>query len=155
VSTISTLLCSNTLMRIVKLAPAPLLALPRPLLAAIFRRVIRHQAKAPSNDYAPMTELIPSTRYDLRVLIGIAGRIDDYRALDKEVLLLGGTKSPQYPRDGLTALRATLPRTRQVTLSGMNHTGPWNTDQNGQPSRVARELARFFAAHRPRRPGPN
>ena len=135
-----------TLMHIVKLAPAPILALPRPVLAAIFRRVIRHQEKAPSIDYAPLTELIPSTRYDLRVLTGIAGRIDDYRALDKDVLLLGGTKSPRYLRDGLTALEGILPRSRRVTLSGMDHTGPWNVDQRGQPSRVARELATFFAA---------
>ncbi|MFZ0903171.1 MAG: alpha/beta hydrolase [Mycobacterium sp.] len=133
-----------TLMRIVKLAPAPLLALPRPLLAAIFRRVIRHQAKVPSTDYAPLTELIPSTRYDFRVLTEIAGRIDDYRALDKDVLLLGGTKSPRYLRDGLIALEAILPSNRRVTLSRMNHTGPWNADQHGQPNRVASELATFF-----------
>lgn len=136
----------TTLMGIVKLAPAPFLALPRPVLAAIFRRVIRHQAKAPSTDYAPLAELIPSTRYDLRVLTGIAGRIDDYRALDKDVLLLGGKKSPRYLRDGLTALQAILPSNRRVTLSGMDHTGPWNVDQHGQPSRVAAELARFFGA---------
>lgn len=134
-----------TLMRIVKLAPAPFLALPRPVLAGIFRRVIRHQAKAPSLEYAPLTELIPSTRYDLRVLTGIAGRIDDYRALRKDVLLLGGTKSPRYLRDGLTALEAILPNNRRATLSGMDHRGPWNLDQHGQPDRVARELATFFA----------
>lgn len=134
-----------TLMRIVKLAPAPFLALPRPVLAAIFRHVMRHQAKAPSLDYPPLTELIPSTRYDFRVLTGIAGRIDDYRALDKDVLLLGGTRSPRYLREGLTALETILPNNRRVTLSGMDHTGPWNADQHGQPSRVASELATFFA----------
>lgn len=135
-----------TLMRIVKLAPAPFLALPRPVMAAIFRRVIRHQTKAPSADYPPLTELIPSTRYDLRVLTGIADRIDDYRALDTDVLLLGGTKSPRHLRDGLTALEGILPRNRRVSLSGMDHTGPWNVDQHGQPSRVAHELATFFGA---------
>ena len=134
-----------TLMRIVKLAPAPFLALPRPLLEAIFRRVIRRQAKAVSAEYAPLTELIPATRYDLRVLTGIAGRIDDYHALDRDVLLLGGTKSPRYLRDGLTALEAILPSNRRVTLSGMDHRGPWNVDRQGQPKRVARELATFFA----------
>ncbi|MCV7014198.1 alpha/beta fold hydrolase [Mycolicibacterium madagascariense] len=133
-----------TLMRIVKLAPAPLLALPRPLLAAAVRQLMRYQARRPPNDYAPMTELIPSTRYDLRVLTGIAGRIDDYRALNKDVLLLGGTRSPRYLREGLTALEATLPRSRRVTLPRMDHTGPWNADQHGQPDRVASELAAFF-----------
>jgi pimeloyl-ACP methyl ester carboxylesterase len=143
-----------TLMRIVKLAPAPFLILPRPLLEAVFRRVIRRQAKAPSTDYAPLTELIGSTRYDFRVLTGIAGRIDDYRALDKDVLLLGGAKSPRYLREGLTALEALLPSNRRVTLSGMDHTGPWNADQHGQPCRVAAELAKFFAPHADRaRPG--
>jgi Alpha/beta hydrolase family len=133
-----------TIMRIVKLAPTPFLVLPRPLLETIFRRVIRRQAYAPTTDYARLTELIPAARYDFRVLIALAGRIEEYRDLDKDVLLMGGTKSPRYLRDGLTALESILPSNRRVSLSGMDHRGPWNADQGGQPKRVAEELATFF-----------
>lgn len=107
--------------------------------------MIGRQAKTPSTDYPPLTELIPSTRYDFRVLTGIAGGIEDYRTLMTDVLLLGGTKGPRYLRDGLTALETILPNNRCVILSGMDHAGPWNADQHGQPNRVARELTAFFA----------
>jgi pimeloyl-ACP methyl ester carboxylesterase len=59
------------------------------------------------------------------------------------VLLLGGTKSPDFLGTALSELAAALPHAQRVTLPGLDHSGP---EDDGSPLRVAETLRDFFTA---------
>jgi Tetracyclin repressor-like, C-terminal domain len=58
----------------------------------------------------------------------------------ERVLLLGGTKSPDYLSVALSELAAVLPHAQRVTLPGLTHEGP---EDDGRPLVVAQALRDF------------
>lgn len=110
-------------------------------LQAFFEDVARTTAVGP--DDVPIEDLVPTMRYDMQIVRHMADSTDDYTGLDAEILLLGGTKSPDYLTAALDELEARLPNRRRVTFDGIGHTAPAD---DGAPERVAAELAKFFRA---------
>ncbi|MDN3354399.1 alpha/beta hydrolase [Actinomadura sp. DC4] len=115
--------------------------IPRFLLVPLLTIGMRLQ-RPPSGDDVPIRDLIPTERYDLRIVGEMAGTAEDYRALRAEVLLLGGSKSPAYLTTAVERLATVLPHARRLTLTGLGHSGPEN---DGDPAAVARALHGFFA----------
>lgn len=68
--------------------------------------------------------------------------MDEDRAIDADVLLLGGSTSPGYLPSSLDALEGILPYVRRLTFAGLRHSGP---DDDSDPARVAAELLPFFS----------
>jgi pimeloyl-ACP methyl ester carboxylesterase len=132
----------------VKLVPF-LTYMPSWLLTSLTKRIMVSEEKQPKGDYLTMRELALSLPYDMRDVSEVHGSLERWRAVQTEVLLLGGTKSPAYLRDDLGALEKVLPRARRVVFSGLGHAAAWNYDKqrnpDGKPELVAQELRRFFA----------
>jgi hypothetical protein len=72
------------------------------------------------------------------------GKLEWFRGVNPDILLLGGTQSPRYLKDALDALKAILANARRVELEGLDHSGPWNSDRGGNPELVAEALRGFF-----------
>ena len=83
--------------------------------------------------------------YDFQLVVEMSGKLESFRNVDTEVLLLGGSKSPAYLKVALDALEKVLPRVTRVELPGLDHAASWNTDRGGQPGPMAQALRRFFA----------
>jgi hypothetical protein len=79
--------------------------------------------------------------YTTDSVIELAEKVEDFRAVQPQVLLLGGSKSPAYLRAALDGLGRVLPRSKRVVFPGLDHLGP---DNDGKPERVAQELRCFF-----------
>jgi hypothetical protein len=75
----------------------------------------------------------------------MSGRLGTFRAIQAEVLLLGGSKSPAYLKAARADLEKVLPDVRRVELPGVDHAASWNQDRGGKPEPVAHELRRFFS----------
>jgi hypothetical protein len=75
----------------------------------------------------------------------MSGALESFAAIQAEVLLLGGGKSPAYLKAALDAVEKVLPYVTRVEFAGLDHSASWNSDRGGQPERVATELRRFFA----------
>jgi len=133
-----------TLGKIVRLGPALLDLVPRPLLELATARVLRVEQKKGTGKYASLRELIPATQFDVGVVAEMDGKVESFNAVKPEILLLGGTKSPRYLKSALAALETILPNVRQDELEGLDHSGPWNSDQGGNPELVAQSLCRFL-----------
>jgi|SRR6185369_14894048 pimeloyl-ACP methyl ester carboxylesterase len=114
---------------------------PRFILTPLLRAGLRLQAAPPPGDVAA-ARLVPTQRYDMKLVREMADTLVDYAALDAEVLLLGGGRSPRFLGQSLDALSATLPRSRRVTYPDLGHSGP---DNDGDPTRVAGTLREFFS----------
>lgn len=129
---------------LVKLAPPPVQLLPRFLRRPLTKLVMRMLEGGPP--YAPLSELIPAMRFDFDVVAEMSQQGPSFRSLDKEILLLGGTRIPRYLKDALEGLARTLPNARRVTLPGLDHAAPWNTDRGGKPQVVAEAMRSFYSA---------
>jgi pimeloyl-ACP methyl ester carboxylesterase len=135
-----------TVNSVVKLGPAFLSFIPRPLLQLLTARIIAGELKKGTGDYAPLHELIPSMRYDFKAVLGRGEKMEIYKTVQQEVLLLGGDKSPPYLKNALNGLERILPNSKRIEFEGLGHSAAWNRDKGGAPQVVARELIRFFKA---------
>jgi pimeloyl-ACP methyl ester carboxylesterase len=120
-------------------------AMPRWLLELLTSMGMKSEEKKGSGGYVPMRELASTLRYDFQLVVEMSEKLESFRALRAEVLLLGGSKSPTYLKVALDALEKVLPQVKRIEFPGLGHEASWNTDRGGQPESVAQELRRFFA----------
>lgn len=115
--------------------------LPRWLLTGAGTVGLRVQRTG--DDEVPIAELVPTMHFDMRLLREMADTAPEYAALRTRVLLLSGTRSPDYLDVALRELAAVLPQAQRVTLDGLDHAGP---EDDGKPLMVAGVLRDFFTA---------
>jgi hypothetical protein len=115
--------------------------LPRWLLLPFIKRFLQREKQMLNPHEVSMEALIPTQRFDQRLVKGMDGSIASFALLDTEVFLLGGEKSPAFLRDALDALENTLPHARRIEFKGLDHGGPDET----APERIGKELRGFFS----------
>ncbi len=120
-------------------------AMPRWLLEFMTNRMLSFEAKKGPGDYVSFTVLAPTLHHDGRVISEMSGQQQSLRAIQADVLLLGGSKSTAFLKAGLDSVAKVLPQSKRIEFPGLNHSSTWNTDMRGKPELVAQELRRFFA----------
>jgi pimeloyl-ACP methyl ester carboxylesterase len=125
------------------MGPAFLEHLPRGLLERLARRMT--SGGGDWGDYMSFADLAPTLHHDGSVIAAMSGRQQELSAVKASVLLLGGAKSSKFLKRALDGVEAAVPRTQRVTLRGLNHGSPWNSDLRGKPGPIAEQLRRFFA----------
>ena len=134
-------------MKAAQMGPALVRRIPRSVLEAMTSRMLRKEGRTAARDDVTMTRLAPTLHYDFELVIEGSGRIEELAAVSRDVLLLGGSKSPGYLKGALDRLEQVLPHAERVTFAGLDHGGSSDVSQmnrSGDPERVARELRRFF-----------
>jgi pimeloyl-ACP methyl ester carboxylesterase len=135
-----------TAMHGAEMGPRWMRALPKALLARMVRMGMAQEAKRPVSPYPSMAELAPTLHSDFTIATASSGRLDDWRQIRADVLLMGGSKSPAFLKRALADLARVLPGARRVELAGLDHAASWNRDVRGNPEPVAVELRRFFGS---------
>jgi hypothetical protein len=130
--------------KIVKIGPALLNLVPRPLLELATARSLRRDEIRGSGGYVLLRELVPAMRYDFNVVAEMDGKAQSFRGVSTKILLLGGSRRPAYLKNSLATLKQVLPNARRKELAGLDHSGPWNFDRGGNPELVAQTLCGFF-----------
>jgi hypothetical protein len=133
-----------TAMRGSEMGPGWFRALPKALTARLAMMGMAQEAKKPAGPYPTMGELVPTLHADFEIVAESSGRLDDYRQIPAEVLLMGGSRSPAFLKRALDDLARVLPAAKRVELAGLDHAASWNRDVRGNPEPVAAELGRFF-----------
>jgi pimeloyl-ACP methyl ester carboxylesterase len=133
-----------TAMRGAQMGPGWFRALPKALTARLVAMGMRQEDKAPAGDYPTMRELAPTLHYDFAIVTESSGRLDDYRSIATEVLLVGGSRSPAFLKRAFADLAGVLANAQRVELAGQDHAASWNSDRGGNPASVAVELRQFF-----------
>jgi pimeloyl-ACP methyl ester carboxylesterase len=133
-----------TALDIVKLAPPQVGLIPRPLRVLAAKLALACDGKWSPRGYARLRDLVPAMQFDFNIVTQRGHQITSLSALETEVLLLGGSRSPRYLLEVLDALEQILPNVRRLDFPGMDHSAAWNEDRGGSPSRVARALRAFF-----------
>jgi hypothetical protein len=99
-----------TAMRGAQMGPAALRALPRPLLEFLAEMAMNGEDKQTGSNYVPMRALAATLRFDSQLAVEMSGKLEDFRSVRADILLLCGRKSPQYLWEALDALQQVLPR---------------------------------------------
>jgi len=133
-----------TAMKGAQMGPPIFNLLPSFLLESLTNMAMKGEEKKGSGDYVSMRELAPTLHYDFQLVAEMNGKLERFKTLRTEMLLLGGSKSPAYLKVALDALEKILPQVKRVEFPGLGHAASWNTERGGQPEPVAQELRRFF-----------
>ena len=123
-------------------------AIPRWLLETMTNKMMEAENKKAKKDDVTMSMLAPTLHYDGQLLVEMTGRLERYKTLRAETLLLGGSKGLPYLKPTLGALEKALPRAKRIELLGLDHGGACDVspaNRGGRPESVAQELRRFFA----------
>jgi hypothetical protein len=111
--------------------------LPRLLLTPMIGMALRGDGE----EAVAIRELVPTVRYDIRLVAATAGQIQLFGAIRMPVLLMGGDNSNPYLSMALDALQHELPQAERVELKGIGHMA---SDNVGKPRLVVSELRRFL-----------
>ena len=123
-------------------------AMPRWLLESLTNMAMKSEEKKAKDSDITMRAFAPTLHYDFQLVNEMNGKLESFREIRPDVLLLGGSKSPAYLKAALDALEKVLPRAQRIEFPGLDHGGSSdlsNTNRNGKPELVAAELRRFFA----------
>jgi len=128
-----------------QMGPALFRAMPHRLLELFTNMAMTREDKKAKDGDVTWRMLASALHYDGQLLVEMAETLESFRGIGAEVLLLGGSKSPNYLKFALDGLEKVLPHVSRVTLTGMNHGGAGNSNMGGQPEQVAQQLRKFFA----------
>jgi pimeloyl-ACP methyl ester carboxylesterase len=138
-----------TAMQATQMGPALFNVIPRWLLERLTEKMLAQEDKQANPQEVTMRMLAPTLRYDFHLVTEMNGRLDSFKAIKTQVLLLGGSKSPAFLKADLDALEQVLPHATRVEFPGLGHSAAWNYDRrrnpSGRPEQVAREIRRFLA----------
>jgi pimeloyl-ACP methyl ester carboxylesterase len=112
---------------------------PRFLLVPFMALIMTFQNA--KGDDVTIRELAPTQHYDMQIVQDMSDTLQDYALLKIPVLLIGGTKSPEFLNTALNGLADALPYPKRIILPGLGHDGP---EDDGQPALVADKLRHFF-----------
>ena len=129
-----------------RFGPSWLRFIPGGLLKRFVAMGMAQEEKKPNGDYPTMRSLSATLPSDFKIIRQGDGPISRFSTLEKEILLLGGGKSPAYFTAALDALEKTLPQVTRVTFENLGHDAAWNSDKRGNPQQVAQALCQFFSA---------
>ncbi len=130
-----------------QLGPPVFNVIPRWLLELLTTMTMKQEDKKATDSDVTMRELAPTLHYDFQLVAEMAEKLENFKAMHSEVLLLGGDKSPAWLKIALDALAKTLPDAKRIEFPGLDHGGSSdisNTNRFGQPEVVAPELRRFL-----------
>ena len=131
-----------------QLGPPAFNAIPRWLLELLTTMTMKQEEKKARPGDITMRALAPTLHYDFHLVAEMAESAEKFRALQPEVLLLGGDQSPNWLKVALDVLEKTLPHGKRVEFAGLDHSGSSDvssTNRTGEPNVVAAELRSFFA----------
>ena len=121
--------------------PSAFYKLPDFLMAIIFTLILWIDTIRVQGDDVTIKDLMPTLKFDVQLVNETEGKLENFKDVSVEVLLLNGSKSSILLKDSLDALNNVLPHVNRVELQGLGHDSAQNY---GKPERVAQELKRFF-----------
>ncbi len=138
-----------TAMKATQMGPPVFNLIPRWLLELLTNTAMNSEDRKAKPGDITMRTLAPTLRYDFQVVVEMSGKLESFKAMRVEILLLGGSESPAFLKADLDALEKVLPHVTRREFPGLGHAAAWNYDKqrnpSGDPERVAQELRRFFA----------
>lgn len=115
--------------------------LPSLIWKPLFRLILDVDERNVKDDDVTLKDLMPTLKYDVQLVNETEGKLDNFRNVSAEVLLLGGSKSPIFLKHSLETLNKILPHVTCKELQGLDHDSAQNY---GKPKVIAQEIKHFI-----------
>jgi pimeloyl-ACP methyl ester carboxylesterase len=115
--------------------------IPRWILKLLTRTMMDKQF---SPDDLTMRTLAPTLHYDFQLVKEMTGKLESFKDITADLLLLNGTASPAYLLSGVDTLAKMFPQAKRVEFAGLGHGASGPTNMGGKPDVVAAALRGFF-----------
>ena len=133
-----------------QMAPPFLKVMPRRLLTWMTEKMMAKEERQAGADAITMRKLAPTIHHEGALIAELAGTFDNFRDLDVDVLLMGGSKGLSALKPWRDTLEKSLPQCRRVEFEGLDHgssSDPGGVNPSGSAEavgRVAAEVKAFF-----------
>jgi pimeloyl-ACP methyl ester carboxylesterase len=133
-----------------QMAPPFLKVMPRRLLTWMTEKMMAKEERQAGADAITMRKLAPTIHHEGALIAELAGTFDNFRDLDADVLLMGGSKGLSALKPWRDTLEKSLPHCRRVEFEGLDHgssSDPGGVNPSGSAEavgRVAAEVKAFF-----------
>lgn len=107
----------------------------------------RRAAGEESRGICTMRGLGALIRYDFAVaegMIGEAARFTSLATDGPEILLLSGSRTPEYLKQGISALKKAIPSAKSAVVDGSGHELLCNAEMRGNPRKALSLIREFF-----------
>jgi pimeloyl-ACP methyl ester carboxylesterase len=131
-------------MQAAEMGPPIFNLIPRWPLERLTSLAMGDEDRKAARDAVTMRMLAPTLHYDFQLITEMVGKLETFSAIDAEVLLLGGSKSPAYLKASVDGLERVVPQAARVEFPGLDHGATGNADRGGKPGLVARALGQFY-----------
>lgn len=115
--------------------------IPNFIWRPFFKHILAADEKNVKDDDVTLKELMPTLKFDIQLVNETKGKIENFKNVSAEVLLLGGSKSPIFLKHSLDALNELLPHVTRKELKGLDHDSAQNY---GKPEVIAQEIKHFL-----------
>jgi pimeloyl-ACP methyl ester carboxylesterase len=115
--------------------------LPRFIAEPFMNFAIKAQAQDLKPNEVPLQQLILTMHDDAMMVASMEGKIHTFKDIHSQVLLLGGSETPDNLQAPLQVLSTIVPDAKRFEFKGVGHLAATN-DEN--PRMVAQELYQFF-----------
>ncbi|MER7244885.1 alpha/beta hydrolase [Kribbella sp. NPDC000426] len=133
-----------------EMAPPFLKVIPRGLLRKMTDKMMaKEERRAPAGTIT-MRQLAPTIHAEGTIVAELGGTFDNFRTVNADVLLLGGTKGLPGLKPGRATLEKVLPHCRRIEFDGYDHgssSDPGGVNPTGKPEavrRIVEEVKAFF-----------
>lgn len=116
-------------------------SLPSIIWRPIFAYILAADERNVKVDDVTLKELMPTLKFDIQLVNETEGKLENFKNVSAEVLLLNGSKSPIFLKNSTEALNKVLPNATQKELDGLDHDSAQNY---GKPEIIAKEIKKFF-----------
>jgi pimeloyl-ACP methyl ester carboxylesterase len=115
--------------------------IPRWILKLLTRTMMDKQF---SPDDLTMRTLAPTLHYDFQLVNEMTGKLESFKDITADMLLLNGTASPAYLQESVDTLAKMFPQAKRVEFAGLGHGASGPTQMGGKPDVVAETLRGFL-----------
>ena len=115
--------------------------LPSLIWKPIFALILEEDERHVKGDDVALKELMPTLKLDVQLVNETEGKLDNFKNVSAEVLLLGGSKSSLFLKHSVETLNKLLPHVTCKELQGLDHDSAQNY---GKPEVLAQEIKAFL-----------
>lgn len=119
--------------------------MPRGLLVAMMKLVMFIESRKAKPGAVTIKALAPTFHYDAQLVLETKNKLQSFQPITADLLLLNGSKSPQYMKTALDSLEKLIPHAKRIEFPGVNHGAVNNRNRGGKPQLVAKALRQFLS----------
>lgn len=127
-----------------KFAPPLFSMLPRFILKGFTNKMMKGEESKATKEDVTMRMLAPTVHHDFKISLECFGKLEPFKNIETQTLLVGGSKSPRYLKQSVEALEIIIPNNRKIIYKGLGHGGTGSSEWGGKPKLVAIDLMKFF-----------